>query len=241
MLPQELRTALDLPEEIGLTADPETAREDGFLLVTAGHPLLMTAARSVLERGDVGCSSLPRPVGLPLTPSALEEQARETDPPRPRPHRRGRHSGSDQRHGVEGGALLTYSISIDERVQELEEVWVFADSGRTVPTELSERLRTRALEPGVRPGIGAPKGAGVAGAHDLLCAAAGRRVDELARQTSSRLRGQLEVVDDYYRRVLSSIDERLQRAASDRVTMLTEQSDATNVNGRDVAPKSPTT
>ena len=227
VLPQELRTALDLPEEIGLTADPETAREDGFLLVTAGHPLLMTAARSVLERGDVGCSSLPRPVGLPPTPSALEERAREQIHP---DHGRIDVAGTPEATNVmvlRVGALLTYSVSIDERVQELEEVWVFADSGRTVPTELSERLRTRALEPGVRPGIGAPNGAAVAGAHDLLCAAAGRRVDELARQTSSRLHGQLEVVDDYYGRVLSSIDERLQRASSDRVTMLTEQADAT--------------
>jgi hypothetical protein len=125
------------------------------------------------------------------------------------------------------GALLTYSVSIDERVQELQEAWVFADSGRAVPTELCDRLRTRALEPGVEPGIVAPIGAGVAGAHDLLCGAARRRVDQLARQTSTRLRGQLEVVDDYYGRLLSSIDERLQRAAGDRVAMLTEQADAT--------------
>jgi hypothetical protein len=125
------------------------------------------------------------------------------------------------------GALLTYSISIDERVQELEEVWVFADTGGPVPTELWERLRTRALEPGVGSGMGPPDGAVVAGAHRLLCATARRRVDELARQTSSRLRGQLEVVDDYYGRVLASIDERLQRATSDRVMMLMEQADAT--------------
>ena len=226
VLPQELRTALDLPEEIGLTADPETAREDGFLLVSTGHPLLMTAARTVLDRGDVGCSSLPRPVGLPPTPSALEERAREQIHP---DHGRVDVTGTPEVTNVmvlRVGALLTYSISIDERVQELEEVWVFADTGCAVPTELCERLRTRALEPGVVPGI-APDGAAVAAAHDLLCAAARRRVDELARQTSSRLRGQLEVVDDYYGRVLSSIDERLQRATSDRVTMLTEQADAT--------------
>jgi hypothetical protein len=227
VLPQELRTALDLPEEIGLTADPETAREDGFLLVTTGHPLLMTAARTVLERGDVGCSSLPRPVGLPPTPSALEERAREQIHP---DHGRIDVTGTPGVTNVmvlRVGALLTYSISIDERVQELEEVWVFADTGRAVPTELCERLRTRTLEPGVGPGIVAPDDAAVAGAHGLLCATARRRVDELARQTSSRLRGQLEVVDDYYGRVLSSIDERLQRVKSDRVTMLMEQADAT--------------
>ena len=187
----------------------------------------MTAARAVLERGDVGCSSLPRPVGLPPTPSALEERAREQIHP---DHGRIDVTGTPEVTNVmvlKVGALLTYNVSIDERVQELEEVWVFADTGRAVPTELCERLRTRALEPGVGPGMVAPDGAAVAGAHDLLCATARRRVDELARQTSSRLRGQLEVVDDYYGRVLLSIDERLQRATSDRVTMLTEQADAT--------------
>ena len=45
--------------------------------MTAGHPLLMAAAGTVLARGDVGCSSLPRPLGLPPTPAALEDKARE--------------------------------------------------------------------------------------------------------------------------------------------------------------------
>jgi hypothetical protein len=77
VLPEELRSVLSLPEEIGLTEDPETARDDGFLLVTVGHPVLLGAARTVLERGDVGCSSISRPDGLPPTPRALEEKARE--------------------------------------------------------------------------------------------------------------------------------------------------------------------
>jgi hypothetical protein len=227
VLPEPMRTALHLPEELGLTEDPETAREDEFLLVTAGHPLLMTAAGTVLARGDVGCSSLPRPPGLPPTPSALVDKAREqiqTD------HGRIDVAGTPQAtHLVvlRVGALLTYSVSIDERVQELEEVWVVADSGRAIPAELCERLRAGALEPRVEAGMTAPNGHAVAQAHDLLCARARRRVEELSRQTSTRLRGQLDVLDDYYGRVLSSIDERLGRAGSDRVTMLTEQADAT--------------
>ena len=54
-----------------------------------------------------------------------------TDPPRPRPHRRDWHPEVTNVMVLRVGALLTYSVSIDERVQELEEVWVFADSGRT--------------------------------------------------------------------------------------------------------------
>jgi hypothetical protein len=227
VLPEEMRTAMNLPEEVGLTEDPETAREDGLLLITAGHPLLMTAAGTVLARGDVGCSSLPRSPGLPPTARALEDKAREqiqTD------HGRIDVTGTPRATNVvvlRVGALLTYSVSIDERVQELEEAWVVADSGRAIPAELYERLRAAALEPGVDRGITAPTGQGVAQAHELLCASARRRVGELSRQTSARLRSQLDVVDDYYGRVLSSIDERRDRAGTDRVAMLTEQAEAT--------------
>jgi len=53
LLPEEMRAALNLPEEVGLTEDPETAREDGFVLMTAGHPLLMSAAGTVLAHSTV--------------------------------------------------------------------------------------------------------------------------------------------------------------------------------------------
>ena len=181
LLPEEMRAALNLPEEVGLTEDPETAREDGFVLMTAGHPLLMSAAGTVLARGDVGCSSLPRPTGLPPTPSALEGKAREqihAD------HGRIDVTGTPEATNLvvlRVGALLTYSVSIDERVQELEEVWVHADTGRAVPAELSERLRAAALELGVWAGIMPPTGESVARAHDLLCARARRRVDRRQR------------------------------------------------------------
>ncbi len=229
VLPEELRTVLRLPEEIGLTEDPETARDDGFLLVTTGHPLLLAAARTVLERGDVGCGSLPRPDGLPPTPGVLEEKAREhvhAD--------HGRMEVTDTPMAADVtvlrvGALLTYSISIDERVQELEEAWVLADCGRVVPPELIRRLQAMVLEPGTAAHTAAPTGKAVAGAHQLLCGRARRRADDLARQTSARLHSQLGVVDDYYGRVLSSIDERMQRASSDRVALLSEQADATKV------------
>jgi hypothetical protein len=226
VLPDELRAVLNLPEEIGLTEDPETAREDDFLLVAAGHPLLMAAAGTVLERGDVGCSSLPRSVGLPPTPSALEERAREQIHP---DHGRIDVNSTPEASNVivlRVGALLTYSISIDERVQELEEVWVAADSGHAVPGDLRERLCTAALEPGVATATEVSVGESVARAHGLLRARAQSRVEDLARQTSVRLRGQLDVVDDYYRRVMSSIDERLARASRARTAMLEEQGEA---------------
>ena len=227
VLPEELRGALNLPEEVRLTADPETAREDGFLLVTAGHPLLLAGARTVLARGDVGCATLPRQVGLPPTPGMLEDKARQQVsvdhgrievrlPP-----------VADDLLVLRVGALVTYSISIDEQVQELDEVWVEASSGREVPAELSERLRRTALEAGATPGTVVPTGPGVTGAHQVLCAHAAQRVAELARQTSTRLRAQLGIVDDYYERVLAGIEERSNRAGIDRAAMLAEQAEAT--------------
>lgn len=227
VLPEELRTELSLPEEIGLTEDPETARDDGFLLVTTGHPLLLAAARTVLERGDVGCTSLPRPDGLPPTPGAVEAKARE--------HIHADHGRIDVTDTPEAadvtvlrvGALLTYSISIDERVQELEEVWVLADSGRAVPEELVTRLQTAVPQPGPTANTAGPTGDAVASAHQLLDGRARKRVGDLARQTSARLQAQLGVVDDYYGQVLSSIDERMHRASSDRVALLGSQAEAT--------------
>ena len=227
VLPEQLRAELGLPEEIGLTEDPETARDDGFLLVTTGHPLLLAAARTVLERGDVGCASLPRPDGLPPTPRALEAKARE--------HIHADHGRIDVTDTPDAadvtvlrvGALLTYSISIDERVQELEEVWVLADSGRAVPAQVVTRLLATVPEPGATANTAAPTGDAVASAHQLLAGSARRRVDHLSRQTSARLHAQLGVVDDYYGRVLSSIDERMHRASSDRVALLGEQAEAT--------------
>ncbi len=40
VLPRPLQVALSLPEEVSVTSDPEVARDDGALLLTAGHPAL---------------------------------------------------------------------------------------------------------------------------------------------------------------------------------------------------------
>jgi len=44
-------------------------------------------------------------------------------PARPRAHRRGRRPAGRPSGHPSSGALITYSVSIDQRVQELEEVW----------------------------------------------------------------------------------------------------------------------
>jgi hypothetical protein len=76
VLPRPLQAALALPEEIAVTADPEVARDDGALLLTAGHPALDHATEQVLDRGDVGHVVLARPTPLPPGPEVLLAQAR---------------------------------------------------------------------------------------------------------------------------------------------------------------------
>src|SRR5437867_3378708 len=40
LLPQPLRATAGLPEEVTVTSDPDVAREDGAVLLIAGHPAL---------------------------------------------------------------------------------------------------------------------------------------------------------------------------------------------------------
>ncbi len=228
VLPDDLRQGLGLPEEVGLTEDPEVSREDGFVLLAPGHPLLMEAAQSVFAQGDVGWSRLSWPEGLPPTPKNLEQKIREVLHPE--------HGRVDVVDAPEStyllvlrvGALVTYRISVDEMVHELEEVWIATATGAPVPPELEGRLRWAATEPGVPAGIDASLDGGVAAADALIRDRAGRRQEVLSRQTAARLRSQLAVVDDYYRRVLDSIEERRARAAADRAPLLSAQAEATN-------------
>ncbi len=228
MLPDELRQGLELPEEVGLTEDPEVSREDDFVLLAPGHPLLMEAAQSVFTLGDAGWSRLPWPESLPPTPRDLELQIREVLHPE--------HGRVDVIDAPEStyllvlrvGALVTYRISVDEQVHELEEVWVATATGAPVPPELEGKLRYAATEPGAPPGIEPSLDAGVAAADALIHHRAGRRQEVLSRQTTVRLRSQLAVVDDYYRRILDSVEDRRARAAADRAPLLSAQADATN-------------
>jgi hypothetical protein len=229
VLPDTLERRLQLGEEVRLTEDPEVAREDGFVLLSPGHPVLTGAAQAVLERGDVGCVQVPRNPGPPPALDVLERVAREqvhaehgrvdsTDPP-----------NAAALLVLRVGALITYGISIDQRVQELEEVWVEAASGELLPEDLRVRVAAAATEPGAPDGSRARTVVdhGVARAHAELGARAERRSLELARQTSARLRAQLAVVDDYYQRVITGIDERRARAPEERARLLASQAEAT--------------
>jgi hypothetical protein len=228
VLPESLQAAYRLPEDLGLTEDPEVAREEGYLLLASGHPLLRAAAKSVLQHGDAGHCHLPRQPGPAPSPRVLQSQARD---------------GVQVDHGridihsqpstiyltiVRVGAMLTFRLSIDEELQELADCWTLAD-GSEIPPDLVKRLSSSTAEPGPAPGAHAWAGEGVAVADARIRERAAERAAELAAQRSKRLVAQLVVVDDYYERLLASIEERSARTTEDRRHMLGAQSVATRV------------
>ena len=225
VLPDHLRKELSLPEELRVTSDPEVAREDGAVLVAAGHPLLSTAARLVLDKGDIGCAQLPGVVALPPAQGVLEAKARDqlvAD------HGRLDITGAPTATDLvvlRLAALVSYSISVDERLQEVEEIWVDSSTGHEVPPRLVATLATAALEP--HEDLPLPKAAALAAADGLLAGRVARRVEALEHETSLRLERQLRVVDDYYERVLASLDERRSRAGEHRAELLAAQAEAT--------------
>ncbi len=144
MLPEELRTALDLPEEVAVTADPEVAREDGALLLLPGHPVLDQAAASVLEQGDGGSAWLPWPEAVLPAPAALLERARERFDVDHGRIDAGGHPARVYLPVLRVGALVSYTAGLGGRFQEREEVWVDARSGLALGGSL---VRTVAQAP----------------------------------------------------------------------------------------------
>ena len=128
LLPDSLQDRHDQSEDMMVTADPEIAREDGALLLTAGHPLLMAAAEEVLGQGDVGCVRLARPTARVPDAAYLESRLRDqlavdhgridlTGGPRP-----------FVRIILRVSSLVTFALSTDDHFQEQVECWVDAPS-----------------------------------------------------------------------------------------------------------------
>ena len=77
VLPEALQRALELPEEVAVTSNPDVAREDGALLLMPGHHVLDGAASRVLDRGDAGEVRLPWPATVLPGARDILERARE--------------------------------------------------------------------------------------------------------------------------------------------------------------------
>ena len=138
LLPGAVAHPLGLSEELAVTADPEVAREDGALLLTAGHPAVDAAADTVLRAGDVGQVVLTRPAAVPR-PEDLLAKAREQFPV---DHGRLDLAGvvqSELLPVLRIGALLSHQVSLHDRFQERAELWVDVVTGTPMPGRLIDR------------------------------------------------------------------------------------------------------
>jgi len=232
VLPEQLQQAFELPEELTVTADPDLAREEGAVLLTAGHPALERAATDVLAEGDAGRCWLPWPSSRPPARSALQDRARELMPVE---HGRIDVAGDPLPAYLpllRVGATIDYAASLTLRFGEQEESWVDAHTG----LEVSEGVLAGALRqprmprPDVRHrvlSIDLPRA--IAAAHEQLRRRAGSRQESLALHARRSLASELQRADAYYDAALESIERRRGSADADRLRMLDAQAEATRL------------
>lgn len=230
VLPEPVQAECQLPEEVQVTASPDVAREDGALLLIAGHPAVERAAAAVLAAGDTGSAYLPWPRSRPPTRGELLARARE---------RAGVERGRIDPAGepiaaylplLRVGAMISYAASLTLRFQEQEQVLLDV----TTRLEPGHRLRDVALATGwlQRPDghgrlLSANLPAAVATAHALIERRAAARESTLAAQAQRALAAELARAESYYDQTLDSIERRRAAATPDRARLLDAQAQAT--------------
>lgn len=231
VLPDHLQERFDLPEDVAVTADAETAREDGALLLTAGHPVLDTAADSALDRGDVGCRRLAWPSSHPPSDGTLLERIRDQLPV---DHGKVDLDGASVRvylPVLEFGALVNYTLSFDDRFSEREDVRVDAVTetplpDAAMPGRMPEPEAASALNPSELP---CDLESAVAAAHDAVAQRAVRRQETLAKTVRTGQVVEVERTEAYYDAALESIARRADKANPERRAAYEAQADATRV------------
>lgn len=232
VLPEHLQQAFELPEELTVTADPDLAREEGAVLLTAGHPALERAATDVLAEGDAGRCWLPWPSSRPPARSALQDRARELMPVE---HGRIDAAGDPLPAYLpllRVGATIDYAASLTLRFGEQEESWVDAQTGLELPEGvIAEALRQPHMpRPDVRHrvlAIDLPRA--ITAAHEQLRRRGGARQKSLALHARRSLASELQRADAYYDAALESIERRRRSADGDRLRMLDAQAEATRL------------
>ena len=231
LLPPALQEAFDLPEELLVTADPEVAREDGALLMAPGHPVLDGAAGRVLEAGDVGRITLAWPAAgqAPLSSEALVERIRS--------HVVIDHGRIDATPDLPAvgylpvlrvGALVTYTVTLDDRFQERQEVWVDATTALPVPPALVASLAASPDADVVAHRVlPTDRSVAAAAAQQLLERGAEARLAALGRQSQGAREAEVARVEAYYAAALESLDRRRSGAAPERQAVLATRAEAT--------------
>jgi hypothetical protein len=230
LLPDRLRRESELPEEVTVTSHPDIAREDGAMLLIAGHPAVERAAGSVLAEGDTGSAYLPWPRSRPPSRSMLESRARELVS-----IEHGRIDAAGEPIAaylplLRVGAMVSYAASLTLRFQEQEEAWVDARTGLRLGERLLAGLGDRSRLPGPegrRRKLEPDLSSAIPAAHEQLERKAFARERSLVAHAKRALDAELLRADAYYDSTLESIARRRATAPADRVRLLDAQAEAT--------------
>ncbi len=221
LLPEALQARHDQSEDLTVTTDPEIAREDGAVLLTAGHPLLAAAAEAVLAEGDVGALRLARPSVRPPDAEHLQSRVRDrlavdhgridlTGGPRPA-----------VRTILRVTSLVTYALSTDDQFQEQVQCWVDIPSCLPYPEEVGDEFSAllaseHAERDQLQPDDPNLPLALTEADHEINRRATKRR-DLLAGNVRRSHREELARAHDYYSQVADSLRRRMAAAATDKV------------------------
>jgi hypothetical protein len=221
LLPETLQERHEHSEDMTVTTDPEVAREDGSLLLTAGHPLLAAAAEVVLAEGDVGCIRLARPSGR--QPDAEDLQARIRDELAV-DHGRVDVTGGPRpfvRSILRVSSLVTYDLSADDQFQEQVECWVDIPAHVPYPDRIGRELSgllaiEHAERDHLRPNDPNLLSALTEADHEIDRRAGSRR-DLLAGAVLQSHREEVSRAREYYLQVAESLRKRMSTATPDKV------------------------
>ncbi|MGQ0778923.1 MAG: hypothetical protein ACT4NY_31685 [Pseudonocardiales bacterium] len=228
VLPTALQETLELPDEVLVTANPEVAREEHGVLLAAGHPALDRATEEVLRHGDVGHDQLATPAAAIPDGGNLLARAREAFPV---DHGRIDLTGVPVRERVpvlRVGALVTYTVGLDERFQERAEAWIEVPGRVSLPAETSTALAQYPRDPQA-PAVAAPEGlvTAVAEAHKQITDTATARQEVLTSQADSARIDEVTRTRAYYDEALATLDRRRRTATPDKRGMLNAKLTAT--------------
>lgn len=221
---------LGLGDTVEVTADPEVAREDGAQLLGPGHPALDRAADDVLAAGDAGCAHLPWPTSSSPPSERLQERAHEhvvVD--------RGRLEIAppfSARYAplLRVGALATYTVSLEHRIQERLEVWVDARTGCVLDDRAHNVVETLPWLNGAdarSPRLPADLERATAGGHAALERHANERLAAHARAGEHARDDERARAEQYFTATLESLARRRETAPAERVAALDGQAEAT--------------
>ena len=232
VLPGPLQAQLDLPETLTVTGDPEAAREDGALLLAAGHPVLAVSAEAVLAGADVGRGALAWPGELMPAAEDLLEKARGAFPV---DHGRIDLAGPPTRAYLpvlRAGAMISYLVAGDDAFQERAECWLDADTCRELPDVVRDVLDATWSAQSVQGPDSASRlpfdlDRAVDTAHAQLHTRATVRLDALAEDGHQARMAELARTQAYYRDVLDGIERRRAGTAPDRAAALDARAEAT--------------